>query len=247
MTALPRIGCAGWTVPAAHRRLCGPADNALARYATRFNAVEINSSFYRSHQRKTYTRWAQCVPDDFRFAVKLPKTLTHVGKLQGGVELMDDFVDEIAGLGHKLGAVLVQLPPSLAFNAAVADVFFDELRQRYSGSIAFEPRHPTWFEPALDDFYRSHGISRAGADPARVPDAADPAGDARIRYWRLHGSPRMYFSAYDDARLSALATHIRYSQDPARCWVIFDNTGGGHAVADAARLQAQFTIEAADA
>ncbi len=247
MTALPRIGCAGWTVPAVHRHLCEARENALARYASRFNAVEINSSFYRPHKRKTYAGWAQCVPEDFRFAVKLPKAITHVAKLQGGLDLMDAFVEEIAGLEHKLGVVLVQLPPSLAFNLAIAEEFFAEVRQRYQGPIAFEPRHPTWFDPALDDFYLSHGISRAGADPARVPAAADPAGDARVRYWRWHGSPRMYFSAYDDARLSALATHLRYSQDPARSWVIFDNTGGGHAVADAARLQGQLKIETADA
>jgi hypothetical protein len=72
-----RIGCAGWSIPAAHRDRFGGGASALARYATRLHCVEINSSFHRSHKRETYARWAAAVPAQFRFAVKMPRTISH--------------------------------------------------------------------------------------------------------------------------------------------------------------------------
>ncbi len=77
-----RIGCAGWSIRSNQSTLFGEGGSQLARYATCFDCVEINSSFYRSHQRKTYARWAAEVPDDFRFSVKLPKSITHQARLR---------------------------------------------------------------------------------------------------------------------------------------------------------------------
>ena len=236
MTRGPRIGLAGWSVVAAHRALLGEGDNALARYATRFDCVEINSSFYRSHQPATYERWAQAVPAHFRFSVKLPQVITHELGLKRAREPLERFLDEIAGLGAKLGGVLVQLSPSLAWDGRVANAFFTLLRFRYAGALALEPRHASWFEPARDTFYRRFGIARVAADPPRPEGAADPAGDAsQWRYFRWHGSPRMYYSSYDDARLRALADRLGRGR---KTWCVFDNTAGGHAAGDAARLQA---------
>ena len=108
----------------------------MQRYAARFNAVEINSSFYRPHQTATYSRWAASVPEHFRFSVKLPKTITHQQRLAGCAGLLDDFLAQAGGLGEKLGCLLVQLPPSLAFDTAVAQEFLRALRQRHGGPVA---------------------------------------------------------------------------------------------------------------
>lgn len=235
----PRIGCAGWSIAAAHAHLFAAGESVLARYATRFDAVEINSSFYRPHQRKTYARWADAVPCDFRFSVKLPRLISHQQRLERSGAALDRFVDEIEGLGGKLAGVLVQLPPSLAFEARVATRFFGMLRRRLPAAIACEPRHASWFGSAAEPLWARHRITRVAADPAPAPTAGSVAGHGPWRYWRWHGAPRMYYSAYDDHALHALAEQV-HACTPAGAepWIIFDNTALGHATADAARLQA---------
>ena len=238
-----RIGCAGWSVLSRHRALFDDEGSHLARYASRFDAVEINSSFYRSHATTTYARWAAQVPADFRFSVKLPKAITHEAALRRCGPQLTRFADEVAGLGRKLGGVLVQLPPSLAFDARVADTFFSMLRRRFTSAVACEPRHPSWFLPTVEMLWRRYDIARVAADPARVPDAARPGGAGRWAYFRWHGSPRMYYDAYDDARLQMLAAEVLAATRSRRSgWVVFDNTAGGHAIADAARLQALLDV-----
>src|SRR5580704_16262713 len=134
-SAAMRIGCAGWNVPKQHMAVFSAAGSHLHRYARQFNAVEINSSFYRPHRRATYERWAATVPDDFAFAVKLPKQITHELRLAAAEAALDIFLDQASGLGTKLGPLLVQLPPSLAFDSAVAHAFFAALRTRHAGDV----------------------------------------------------------------------------------------------------------------
>ena len=210
----------------------------LERYATRFDATEINSSFYRPHQRKTYARWADSVPPDFRFSVKLPKSISHELRLQRCAGPLDRFLGETDGLGSKLAGILVQLPPSMAFEARVAATFFAMLRRRTDVAIACEPRHPSWFGPGAVSLFERHAINRVAADPALCADAARPGAYGSWRYWRWHGSPRIYYSDYPEAALSELATQARRdARSEATPWIIFDNTAHGHATANAARLQ----------
>lgn len=232
-----RIGCAGWSIPAAHRTLFGAGASMLARYATRFDCVEINSSFYRPHRRQTYARWAASVPRDFRFSVKLPRTISHEQRMRGSGALLDRFLEECGGLGGKLGCLLLQLPPSLALEPRVAATFLAMLRRRYAGAVACEPRHASWFTPRAEELLRRHRVARVAADPALHPGADLPAADGAVAYWRWHGSPRMYYSAYGEADLRARAALVRVRSARSN-WVIFDNTAHGHAIADAACLQA---------
>ena len=231
------VGCAGWATPRQHAALFADAPSGLARYATRFDAVEINSSFYRPHQRKTYAHWAASVPARFRFAVKLPRQITHEGGLRGSGPALDRFAAEVEGLGDKLALVLVQLPPSRVFEPRVASTFFAMLRRRFDGGLACEPRHASWFGEAADALWDRHDIARVAADPARLPEAAIAGGAGPWRYWRWHGSPVIYRSGYDDAALRALHDAVR-AQTPrgARAFVVFDNTTLGHAAGDAARF-----------
>src|SRR4030088_3490735 len=99
------IGTAGWSIPALHAGAFANSGTHLARYGARLDAVEINSSFYRPHQRKTYERWAASVPEDFRFSVKLPRTFTHDRRLKNCGDLLEPFMEGIAGLGKKLDVV----------------------------------------------------------------------------------------------------------------------------------------------
>ena len=229
-----RVGCAGWSLPRAVASGFPAEGSHLQRYAACLSCTEINSSFYRPHRAETYARWASSVPADFRFAVKLPRAITHEARLRGaGVEL-DRFFAQVRGLGGKLGCVLIQLPPSLAFEREPARRFLDALRRRHAGAAVVEPRHASWLADAVDTLLAGYAVGRAAADPALTTAARVPGGDRRLSYFRLHGSPRMYFSIYTDRFLRALARQLRAEQEAgAECWCIFDNTAHGGAVPNA--------------
>lgn len=232
-----RIGTAGWSIASQYAGRFPDAGFALERYAHCFSCVEINSSFYRSHRPATWTRWAAIVPQDFRFAVKVPRTITHERRLRDCGDLVARFVDEIAGLGPKLGVLLVQLPPNLALDVEVAESFFAELGASTFARIACEPRHASWFEAGAERLLATLEVTRVAADPARVPAAAVPGGWRGLSYWRLHGSPAIYRSPYGAERLGDYATLIeREGQGKAPAWCIFDNTAGMAAMGDAFEL-----------
>jgi uncharacterized protein YecE (DUF72 family) len=215
-----------------------PAEGSyLERYAARFPAVEINSSFYRQHRRTVYERWAAAVPPEFRFAVKVPRAITHDQALVASDVLLEVFLEEVVGLGARLGPLLVQLPPSLAFHEDHAEEFFATLRRLHGGPVGCEPRHESWFGPTTDRLLRRFRVARVAADPARVPAAAEPGGDPALVYYRLHGSPRIYWSDYEPERIAALAERLRAAAatDVER-WCIFDNTTLGAATGNALAL-----------
>jgi uncharacterized protein YecE (DUF72 family) len=263
------IGCAGWSIPKEHAAQFPGEEDAestgqlsghlshLERYALRLPAVEINSSFYRSHQPGTYARWAASTPEHFRFSVKIPRQITHGNRLQGTEELLAQFLAEVEALGPKLGPLLVQLPPSLGFEAPVAAAFFQDLRARFDGSVVCEPRHPTWFGAEAEQLLQQFRIARVAADPpVPVPEAVHPGGWGGLVYYRLHGSPRTYYSAYSEEYLAALAETLKTAQMttqmpatseqtdaidtsssiPKEIWCIFDNTALGAATANVLSL-----------
>jgi uncharacterized protein YecE (DUF72 family) len=232
------IGCAGWALDRRFAELFPGDGTHLERYARRFHCVEINSSFYRPHQPKTYLRWADSTPAGFRFAVKMPKRITHERRLVGVDEPLERFVSEVQGLGEKLGPILVQLPPSLGFAAPAAERFFEQLRQRVATPIVCEPRHRGWFTPEADALLARFRVARVAADPAPVPAAAEPGGSSDLAYFRLHGSPRIYYSAYSPAELAERARQLTaLAATSAGVWCIFDNTALGAAVENALGLQ----------
>jgi uncharacterized protein YecE (DUF72 family) len=236
------IGCAGWSLPRAEQAHFPAAGSHLERYASRFDAVEINSSFHRPHRPATYARWSAAVPASFRFAVKVPKTITHGLRLRQAGDLLETFLTEASGLGDKLGCLLAQLPPSLDFEPATVAGFFAELRSLAPVSVALacEPRHPSWFTPEADDLLQELGVARVAADPARVPEAAEPGGWRGASYYRLHGSPKMYYSAYPEEYLDALAARLRADAAAGRSvWCIFDNTTLGAATRNALDLRSR--------
>jgi uncharacterized protein YecE (DUF72 family) len=233
-----RIGTAGWSIPKQYADRFPGAGTHLERYARVMNAAEINSSFYRPHQHKTYERWADSTPASFRFAVKAPRQLTHTQRLREPEDGLDRFAGEVAGLGAKLGVVLVQLPPSLTFEASVAGDFFDALASRLSAPIVCEPRHKSWFAPEVDGWLAARKVARAAADPSPAPGADTPGGWPGLTYTRLHGSPRIYYSAYDTGALDGVAASLKQAHGPA--WCVFDNTAAFAAQGDAVGMTDRF-------
>jgi uncharacterized protein YecE (DUF72 family) len=233
------IGTAGWSIPRAEQPRFPPGESHLARYAEVLSAVEINSTFHRPHRASTFERWAASVPRAFRFSVKLPRTITHDQKLANSAAPLKTFLADLAPLGSRLGCLLVQLPPSLAFDARVARAFFTVLRKRFDRGIALEPRHASWFGDRSNSLLNEFEVARVAADPPRAAGDGDgePGGWRGLAYFRLHGTPRMYYSSYEGGFLDTLADKLRELR-PRRIptWCIFDNTTLGAATGNALSL-----------
>lgn len=239
------IGTAGWSIPRASANRFACEGTHLQRYARVLSCAEINSSFHRPHSLATYAKWSACVPDSFRFAVKVPRTITHDQKLRRARRLLERFLDESAGLGRKRGPLLVQLPPSLAFEPRVARTFFQLIRSRYSGTIVCEPRHETWFSPGATSLLVRYKIARVATDPAPTAGAELPGAWNGLVYYRLHGSPRKYWSRYEDTYIARLAGAIRAVPASIDVWCVFDNTASGAALENACELQSHLQNVAA--
>lgn len=231
-----RIGTAGWNVPRGSVPDEAGGETHLARYSRLLDCVEINSSFYRSHRLSTWERWRDSVPPDFRFSVKVPRAITHEARLRCEPEVLLAFLGQVAALREKLGPILIQLPPSLEFERDVAENFFQLLRRNFAGEVVCEPRHGSWFDAAADDLLREYNVGRVVADPACVPAATSPGGSSGIVYLRLHGSPRLYYSAYDEPFLIGLAAQLARYAERSETWCVFDNTASGAAIRNALEL-----------
>ncbi|MFV3317445.1 DUF72 domain-containing protein [Pseudomonas sp. NY15374] len=230
------LGCAGWSLSRQYADEFRLPGSHLQRYAARLDAVEINSSFYRAHLPATYARWACSVPEHFRFAVKLPRLITHELHLEGCEVALDAFLGQCRQLGDRLGCLLVQLPPSLAHDAGRDRRFFEVLREHYAGPVAVEPRHASW--QAAQSMLVDLRIAQVAASPSRFAADAQPAGWPGLVYWRLHGEPRIYHSEYSQQYLQQLAERLQRSHAAgADTWCIFDNTASSAALGNALTLE----------
>lgn len=231
-----KIGTAGWSIP---REIAGEfagKGSSLERYASRFDVAEINSSFHRPHRLSTWERWRDNVPSNFRFSVKLPKAITHQAKLAECEELLDEFIAQAHTLAGKLAVILVQLPPKLELDPAVAQDFFTALRSRTQAELVCEPRNASWFTDEADALLRAMRVARVAADPPICDAAAKPGGWRGIDYWRLHGSPVIYRSSYN-GRIDTYANALLAPGANER-WCIFDNTASSAGAGDALALLA---------
>lgn len=227
------IGTAAWSIPKASAERFPAEGSSLARYAAVFDGVEINSSFYRRHKRDTWQRWADSVPDHFRFAVKAPQRLTHELRLVDPEPIVDEFMRDTEPLGAKLGPVLLQLPPNLSFDEKTVVTLFDYVRSIFEGCVVIEPRHQSWAATEVSALLERYRIYRVTADPPVISweESKDPA----FLYLRLHGAPKIYYSEYGMEEIKSYAA--RLSQASPESWCIFDNTASGAALANALELR----------
>ena len=238
----PFIGTAGWSLPLAEQARFPGEGAHLERYARVFRAAEINSTFHRPHRESTFGRWAESVPADFRFSVKLPKAITHQARLVDASTRVEEFIAQLAPLRSRIGCLLVQLPPKLDFSASVARGFLDHLREASEADVAIEPRHPSWFTAEADRLLATCRVARVAADPPRGERGEEPGGWQGLAYYRLHGSPRVYYSSYGEGFLDDLALQLALLRgEGVRTWCIFDNTtlgaGTGNALALMERMR----------
>lgn len=246
-----RVGTAGWSLPTDWQARFPDGETHLHAYARVLGAVEINRTFRETPRPSTFQRWAGSVPDGFRFSVKMPRRITHDLRLEDAGEPLDGFLEPVGELGDRLGPLLIQLPPSLAFDPETAADFLETLRDRRRGPDVLEARHESWFTEEASRLLAEHRVARVAADPPRAEADGRPGGWEALAYFRLHGRPRTYYSAYreggpshaDDpgtdgegvpAGLDPWLERLRTAAEHAdSVWCIFDNTAAGEGTGDA--------------
>ena len=203
-----------------------PSDEMLAYYAGRLPAVEINNTFYRMPRASVLEHWAATVPDDFRFVIKAPRRITHQQRLNDAEEPVGFLVRALDGLNGKLGAVLFQLPPNLRCDRDRLAAFLDLLPAELP--CAFEFRHPSWHDPAIDELLSQRGAAlcvaedESSAVPERIattswlylrlrkPDYPDAALNQWLGRCQDTGaeSGYVFFKHEDDGAGPAMATRF---------------------------------------
>lgn len=230
-----KIGTSGWTYP--HwQDIFYPPDCPKAKwlefYAEHFTTVELNASFYRLPQAKTFENWRLRTPHNFLWAVKASRYITHVKRLKEPKESLEKFYQTIAGLQEKLGPILFQLPPGLSFDENTFGRFCHSLDPALCHVL--EVRNQTWINDKVFSILKDHNIAFCIADSAgRYPCHEMMTAD--FVYVRLHGSQKLYASKYSENELQAWAGKIR--KWDKKTYIYFDNDFGGYAVINAKRLK----------
>jgi uncharacterized protein YecE (DUF72 family) len=262
-----RVGISGWRYPGWRGDFYPkglPQRRELAYAAERLTSIEINGSFYSLQRPSSYDAWRAETPDEFVFAVKGGRFVTHMRRLVGvEVALANFFASGLLALGPKLGPVLWQLPETLRFDAAVLDDFLGRLPRttaevaalaknhdgRLSGDRALttasvdlpvrhalEFRSPSFAVPEALAVLRAHGVACVLADTAgRWPRVDEDTG--AVRYVRLHGDKKLYASGYTDRALEDWAERcLAWAAGGQDVFVYFDNDMKGYAPHDALAL-----------
>jgi len=231
-----RVGTSGWS----YDHWAGvfypermPAARRLAFYGSRFDTVEINSTFYHLPSDQAVASWRDAVPDGFVFAVKGSRLITHFRRLADVDDALATFLDRMSVFGEKLAVVLWQLPPNLPADALLLARFLERLpagRVRH----AVEFRHESWLTEETFAVLREYGAAHVHVSSDVMPENLTPTAD--FIYARFHGTSSRH-GAYDSPALKPWAGFLRGQADSGReCYAYFNNDAGGHAPADAARL-----------
>lgn len=239
------VGCSGWSYDEWAGRFYPdglPPAERLAWYATRFDAVEINATHYRTPTAAAVEGWASAVPSEFRFAVKLHRFGTHRKKLGDAEGWVPRSIDPIAPLGSKAGTLLLQLPPRWLPRFDRLDRTLELIGSRHR--VAVEIRDERWLVPELDEVLARHGAARVHHDLLPV-DPPDPS-TVPFAYWRFHGPDRShpYHGHYDGRRLRSVARRIaRALRDGTDVEAYFNNDVDAAAPFDAMRFRDQVLDE----
>lgn len=230
------IGTSGWQYRDWRGRFYPPqlpVSRWLEAYAAAFATVESNAAFYRLPERRTFEDWAARTPPDFVMAVKVSRYLTHIRRLREPAQAVARFVDRVAGLGAKLGPVLLQLPPQLRCDPERLDAALAEFPPSFR--VAVEFRHPTWFVDEIRTLLTERGAALCLADRRRPLTPVWRTAD--WTYLRFHEGRATRRPCYGAAALRTWVARLANGWGPdAECWVYFNNDPRGCAPRDAARF-----------
>ena len=230
------VGCSGWHYE--HwRGLYYPQDlpkpKWLSFYAQQFDTVELNNSFYRLPSEQAFGTWRESTPDDFVFAVKVSRFITHIRRLRNSGSAVENFLSQAAFLKEKLGPLLYQLPPSMKRNDEVLKSFLSTLPSKYQHVIEF--RHESWIDEAVFDILRVYNVGLCVFD---MPGLSCPlVATSDFAYIRFHGSEGLYSSSYSGEELTQWAQRIaRLGQNVRVSYIYFNNDAKAFAIKNAKTL-----------
>ncbi len=210
----------------------------LEYYTTRFNCVELNSSFYHLPKEATVAGWVRRTPDSFIYCPKISRYITHRLKFENIEDPLERFFDVFQALKKQMGPVLIQLPPGLTFNKSKVQTVLRILGEQYAEyRFAIEIRHPSWIVGDFFDLLAQYSLAYVIADSGdRYP--YHEAVTADFVYLRFHGHEQLYASEYDESALHAYAEKITgWLKDNKEIWVFFNNDFNGYAVKNAETLR----------
>ncbi|WP_205503677.1 DUF72 domain-containing protein [Rufibacter psychrotolerans] len=203
-------------------------------YLRYFKTVEINNSFYRLPSAETFAAWRTSVPEDFLFAVKASRFITHMKKLKEPQQGLAQLLGNAQALEEKLGPILFQLPPAWRVNVERFQEFLRALPSYYR--YTFEFREPSWYHPAIYELLRDHNHAFCIYELAGHMSPLEVTAD--FVYVRLHGPEGKYAGSYAESALQWWATTCQtWAQQGKDVYLYFDNDQNGYAAFNALRLQ----------
>lgn len=230
------IGCSGFH----YKHWKGsfyPADLPQRRwfeyYSARYKTLELNVTFYRFPTIKMLLQWRRDAPADFRFSVKAPRAITHFKQFHDTVDMLQSFYDTIReGLHEKLGPVLFQFPSRFRYDEDRLKRVIDQLDPGFSNVLEF--RHPDWWRQDVFDTLNRRGITFCGMSHPNLPDTI--VINTELVYYRFHGMPQLYTSAYNTDALKTFADSLEQSGSVTEAWCYFNNDSLAAAPQDAQTL-----------
>lgn len=207
-----------------------PQKDWFSFYAERFNTLELNVTFYRFPVLKSLENWYNISPANFSFAVKVPRLITHYKKFSDCTRLIDDFYNLVTqGLKEKLGPVLFQLPPRFNYTKERLDKIVKSLDKDFKNVIEF--RDSSWWKPVVFNRLKKEGLIFCGLDYPDLPN--DPLVTNKITYYRFHGNPRLYYSAYKRNDLKRITDRLSADKKVTEAFIYFNNTATTAAIKNA--------------
>ena len=236
------IGTSGWN----YRQWRGvffadthPMKQWLSYYASRFDSVEVNYSFYRLPSAKTCEAWYQQTPERFCFAMKASRYITHVKRLRDVREAWNTYLERVLVLKQKLGPILLQFPSNFRASEETleaVDQFLGYAAPASSRGLALEFRDRSCFDQAMRAVLRKHRAALVISHSSRYP-VPEVGATSDFVYFRFHGPGKMFASSYTDAELQTWAKTMKAFLERRRdVYAYFNNDSGGHAPRNAQAL-----------
>lgn len=232
-----KIGCSGYHYPD-WKRVFYPEDLPQRKwfeyYCSHFNTLELNVTYYKFPRVEFLKRWYERSPERFAFTVKAPRQVTHFKKFRQAQRSLQDFNETVQeGLRDKLGCVLFQYPSNFLYEADRLNRIVEMLEPAIKNVLEF--RHESWWNPLVFDALEKAGVSFCGMSHPTLPETIVRTTDTI--YYRFHGVPHLYTSAYESKKLELFAQEMLNLPGVDRAYVYFNNTADGHAVVNARQLQ----------
>jgi len=232
------IGCSGFHYRE-WREVFYPADipqrKWFQHYSSRFDTLELNVTFYRFPQPKFLETWYNDSPAGFTFAVKVPRLITHFKQLKDCERMLDDFYNSIRdGLKEKLGTVLFQLPPQWHYTEERLELLIKNMRNGFTNVVEF--RHESWWNKKIYQRLKKENLVFCGISHPSLPD--DAIVTNKTAYYRFHGVPKLYYSAYKNASLKKVADNLSNARNVKDVFIYFNNTATVGAIENAVLLKA---------